>query len=276
MTSILEFLLDMQLRELHRLYKRQRDLMNEIKSKDLLKHLISTGSSQSSLFSSHITSDDAKKTWHISDSPMVDSICGRPSMSCFDIIQSPYSLVKGKIMAVNGVHTQNGVKLKDSEILESHGKKLHKRLIDLELPADDYISNEEEQLEEKVSELSRVESYSHNRNFKVTCDSNLKLYVAGGMISDCNGEVSRSHLYSRETHGFTDLNEPIQVEEASTSASIDIIGDITCSKDEVRRQDLSVNSHSEPQCFSKEFSQNPRTGSNESLSHKFEAGKDSS
>lgn len=254
-----------QLRELHRLYKRQRDLMNEIKSKELLKHSIPAGASQSSLFSSRITSDDAKKTWHIPDSPLVDSTSGRRSMSCTDSIQSPFSFIKGKIMQANGVHTQNGGKLKDCEVLESHSKKLHRRLIDLELPADDYISNEEEQLEEKVSGLSRVESYSHNRNCKVPCESNVNLYIAGGMSSGCNGEASRSHLYSRESHGLTDLNKPIQVEEASTSASVDILGDITCSKEEVRRQDLSVNSHSDSQCLSKEFSQNLHRGSNESI-----------
>ena len=265
--------------------------MNEIKSKELLKHSIPAGASQSCLFSSRITSDDANKTWHIPDSPLVDSTCGRPSMSCTDSI-SPFSFIKGKIVQTNGVHSPNGVNLKDCEVLEARSKKLHRRLIDLELPADDYIGNEEEQLEEKGSGLSMVESYSHNRNCHVTCESNVRSYIAGGMSSDCNGDASRSHLYPRETHGLTDLNKPVQVEEASTSASVDIVGDITCSKEEVRRRDLSVNSHSDSQCLPMAFFQNTLRGSNESihlsdlhleneryqkegLSYKFGAGKNS-
>ncbi|KAK8673611.1 hypothetical protein V6N13_111935 [Hibiscus sabdariffa] len=43
----------------------------------------------------------------------------------------------------------------------------------------------------------------------------------------------------KRTHGFTDLNEPILVEKASTSACVGIPSNISCSKKEIRRNDLS-------------------------------------
>ncbi|KAI5340905.1 hypothetical protein L3X38_020179 [Prunus dulcis] len=78
-----------QLNELHRLYKRQKDLMNEIKSKELLKHQKVAGTS---LSSSGFPNEDDRNSRHNSNLPFVDSSFGRPCTSSTGISQSPFNI----------------------------------------------------------------------------------------------------------------------------------------------------------------------------------------
>ncbi|PKI47931.1 uncharacterized protein LOC116208631 [Punica granatum] len=99
-----------QINELHRLYKIQRDLMNEIKSKDLSRSLVPAGPFPSSLFSS---SDKRKQ--HIHSFPS-----GFPNSGTIPASEEARGASKSKISGT-----------------------LVRRTFDLELPADEYIIEEQ-------------------------------------------------------------------------------------------------------------------------------------
>ncbi|CAN6708551.1 unnamed protein product [Malus baccata var. baccata] len=77
------------LNELHHLYERQKDLMNEIKSKELLIHQKVARISQSTFSSSGFPTGDDRKSWHISNLALLDSSYGRQSTSSTCISQPP-------------------------------------------------------------------------------------------------------------------------------------------------------------------------------------------
>lgn len=247
-----------QLQELHRLYKRQKDLMNEIKGKELCEHPIPAAISLSSLFSSRMSSEDAKSTWHIPNFPTVDSTCCRPSRSGTESTKSPLSLMKGKMMQTGVAPNQTEVTLNDYTCDESKCKKFPRRLFDLELPADKYIDNEEEQLEERVVKLSRGEVYPPNMNYEIACRREINFSLSRGMDSGINGNVT-SNLYL-PNNGLANLNEHAKVKEASTSASVDILGNIACSKENIQGWNSLPNSNSVFHCLGKESSWNPQKG----------------
>ncbi|KAL3840539.1 hypothetical protein ACJIZ3_025130 [Penstemon smallii] len=189
-----------QVYELHRLYRIQRDMMEEVKMQELHRRASMEPSSSSSLQGSQVPLEDARK-WHMPRFPLPNSGYGRPS-------DSPMSCTKG-----NNTHTgrfpfQNGCKLKDPEALDSRPLKLRKRLFDLQLPADEYIDTEEEGKlkEQNVPDKS---SYAPSGNPKSGPESNM----------------------FRNFNRLADLNEPIQIEEAMVPSSVDFLGHTSISKE---------------------------------------------
>nr|XP_043611733.1 uncharacterized protein LOC122583386 [Erigeron canadensis] len=135
-----------QVYELHRLYRRQRDMMEEIKRKEYHKHRISIDtSSSSSLLPSQKPYEDGHK-WQIPSFPLTNSCAARPSIFGADISNSPLSCSKG-----------NNNSFKDCEILEPRPSKVRKKLFDLELPPDDIDQEEPEDIQYK--QASEESSY---------------------------------------------------------------------------------------------------------------------
>lgn len=185
-----------QVHELHRLYKIQRELMNDIKRKEQVNHLMPIGASHSSPFLSGLPSEDDKRSWFFSSFPLVSSNYGRPSSSSANVSQSPQSFTKEKIM-------QSRCNLAINESLDLMCQKPRRLLFDLELPANEYMNDETEEQGEFV--VSKTESHLLNKS--------------------TNGEKTLSNqTFARRTHNLADLNEPIDVEEVSASASIDNLG----------------------------------------------------
>lgn len=89
-----------QLQELHRLYKRQRDLMNEIKSGGLDKDHIKAEKSLSSPLFSPVPPEDAKRTWDVPHSSSLYPAIGRLSTSGPSTAQSPIGFIACKSMPV--------------------------------------------------------------------------------------------------------------------------------------------------------------------------------
>ncbi|KAJ9549225.1 hypothetical protein OSB04_021768 [Centaurea solstitialis] len=119
-----------QVSELHRLYRRQRDMMEEVKRREFHKYPISIDtSSSSSLMPSQKPYEDAHK-WQIPSFPLGNSTSARPSIFGAEISNSPLSCSKG-----------NGSK--DFELSECRPSKVRKKLFDLQLPAQEYIEPEE-------------------------------------------------------------------------------------------------------------------------------------
>ncbi|KAM1358124.1 hypothetical protein ACFX14_045304 [Malus domestica] len=221
-----------QLNELHHLYERQEDLMNEMRSKELLKHKKATGVSQSTFSSSGFPTGGYTKSWHLSNLPMVDSSYGRRSTLSTCISQSPCDSI-GKTLQNSGVLSQSRVGMKDHESLDSRGKKPRRKLFNLELPAEECLSDEDEP------------------------DGGLGL---GTDKSGCNNNASSSDLHLVRSNGLTDLNEPIQMDKVSASTSVVMSGNHLSSKEEIERQVLSANAYKGVWPFAKKFPENPQAG----------------
>ncbi|KAI3696352.1 hypothetical protein L1987_79366 [Smallanthus sonchifolius] len=177
-----------QVYELHRLYRRQRDMMEEVKRNEYHKHRISIDtSSSSSLLPSQKPHEDGQK-WQIPSFPLSNS-CARPSIFGTDISNSPLSCSKG--------NNNNNNSSKDCEIMESRPSKVRKKLFDLELPPEDNIDNEHEEHEEiQCKQASEESSYK---------DTSLRQCYRG-------------------SSGLADLNEPINVKEPMAHGSVDGFG----------------------------------------------------
>ncbi|KAK3004534.1 hypothetical protein RJ639_018832 [Escallonia herrerae] len=232
-----------QLQELHRLYRRQRDLMNELRSSGLGKHSVPAETSKASVFLSQNPSEDSKRTWHVSNSLLVNSTFGRPLASGTDSIQSPLNFIEGKSPCCPFISIDR-VCLKDEKSLKSQ-----RSIFDLELPADGYMNNEGKQREKGGA--SWVQSYSStNHKVQYAIDAN----QGCGFKVDADGDAMSPNLCRRRTHGLADLNEPILTEETSLSASF------TCIEEDIRMRDVFSNPKSSFQLLSKEVSQSSPVG----------------
>ncbi|GAV74551.1 DUF863 domain-containing protein [Cephalotus follicularis] len=232
-----------QVYELHRLYRIQRELMDEIKKKEVNKNLAPVETSlSSSPLASQITSEDARR-WHISSFPLSNSASARPSISGVEDIHSPLSSMKGNGAQVGPFPSQNGSTSKDVEVLESRPTKVRRKMFDLQLPADEYIDNEGENLKDET--LSGMSSSFPNGYRKMVPASGVKLSLCDGAKTGSQGDALRSKFCFRSTNSLANLNEPIQVEETKASTYADILGHAS-SQGEIQSHELSGKSKSQP------------------------------
>ncbi|CAL1360313.1 unnamed protein product [Linum trigynum] len=203
-----------QLYELHRLYRIQRDLMDEVKRKETpnrsrvqVEALLS-----SSPLASQVTSEDVRK-WHIPGFPLGNSVSARPSTSAIDNSNSPLSSVRGSSTYASPLPNKNGCTSKDVEILESRPTKVRRKMFDLQLPANEYIDTEEgapTNVFEKANQLVEGNPSYTNKN--------------GFTQNNCqdNGSIYESRLRGKTS--MADLNEPISIEETNPSDHVSVLG----------------------------------------------------
>ncbi|XP_061369674.1 uncharacterized protein LOC133312490 [Gastrolobium bilobum] len=205
-----------QVYELHRLYRIQRDMMNEFKRKELHRNQIPVEASFSTApLSSQITAEDGQK-WHISGFPVGNSTCAKTSVSGTEGIHSPVGSIKGISMQAGPISSPNGGSSKDVEVLESRPSKVRRKMFDLQLPADEYIDTEES---EKLSDekISGPTLFLPDKNCKNGKDGDIKHFCCNGGKTGTQEDTSRSEQSLRRRNGLADLNEPVQVEETSDS-----------------------------------------------------------
>ncbi|KAF5203100.1 putative T-box transcription factor [Thalictrum thalictroides] len=184
----------------------------EVLRQTMLKHeaTFKTQASQSMYHSSSSQrpSEHAFKMWDISGKPS----CSKPSFSGTENRQSPSELVKSSSMQDHSI--TNG-SFRDCRLLDSNSEKLPRRMFDLQLPADQYIDNEEGE---------------SNEGEKVhTLDNNVNWSLGSGRTLKCQDTSLKSDLPFRNKQSFTDLNHPIQGEEAASSASVsNFLGPVAC------------------------------------------------
>lgn len=175
-------------------------------------------SSSSSLRGPQLPPEEARK-WHTTGFPLFNSNYDRTSISGVEIGNSPMSCTKGNNDAqTSQILFQNGSSVKDSELLDSRPLKVRKKLFDLELPADEYIDTEDGKSSPDCKS-SHVSSYAPNGNLKSGHETQ-KLSPA----IDCRIDVSASASCLRNSTRLADLNEPIDVEEATAPSSADFLG----------------------------------------------------
>ncbi|KAM1960707.1 hypothetical protein FF2_020758 [Malus domestica] len=264
-----------QVIELHRLYRIQRDLMDEIKRKELHRnHIPMETSLLSSPLASQITSEDARK-WHDSSFPLVNSVNAGPSIPGVEGTHSPSSAVKGNNQKIGLFPYQNGISSKVVEVMESRPTKVRKKMFDLQLPADVYVDSDEgEQFTDEKA--SGTPTCQPNKNCKTTLGGGAKLFFCEGAKTDCKGHVSRSDTCSRSTNGLADLNEPIQIEETNASEYADPLGHDSY-HGKIQGPDQAANSRLQLLGLPKEISLNPHHVSDKVIPNKIylenESGK---
>ncbi|KAE8701051.1 hypothetical protein F3Y22_tig00110548pilonHSYRG00060 [Hibiscus syriacus] len=92
---------------------------------------------------------------------------------------------------------------------ESQPNKVRTRLFDLECPSEEYINKED-----------GARGVSAKNSYKVSSERNGNLSMHYDSNYSSNGEATSFGLKLLRTRGFTDLNEPIPVEEPSSSACV--------------------------------------------------------
>ncbi|GAB4829084.1 hypothetical protein Ancab_018746 [Ancistrocladus abbreviatus] len=226
-----------QVCELHRLYRVQRDLMDEFRRKEHYKQRMPyETSSSSSPLPSQIPSEDALK-WNASSFPLANSVSGRLPASNPDVISSP-NRMKGKSIQVAPVPSPNCSSPKGSEASESRPTKFRRKMLDLQLPANEYIDMEEVEHcgGTTVSDICNHPDGNHN----FSAESGVKLFLRHREKIGFHGDAARSNPGLRKSYTMADLNEPVQVEEASGFPSADFLGH-AIPQDRCRDQEFSSN-----------------------------------
>ncbi|GAA0143159.1 hypothetical protein LIER_35689 [Lithospermum erythrorhizon] len=212
-----------QVHELHRLYRIQRDMMEEIKSKEHCRHRGSVEpSSSSSIQGSKVPANDVQK-FHHRGYPFEDSCYPRSTVSGAENGNSSFSYKKGNStvasrVASHGFH-------KEFEVSEARPSKVRKKSFDLQLPADEYVDTEDD--ERQDNNISADPNFAPIKEYKTNTESSMKLSVGGlemcGLKEGCS---SVSHF--RSFTGLADLNEPIAIEEVTESSPANIFGHSDC------------------------------------------------
>lgn len=183
-----------QVLELHRVYRTQKDMMDELKRKQFNKEWVQIEAS----LSSQATNDDVRK-WKIPSFPLANSVYDRPSMSVVE--DNGHSPMKGS-NSQGPVSWQNGASSKSVEVSEVRPTKIRRKMIDLCLPADEYIDDNEEVVELKDHRVCSTSSQLPN----------------GDVKTESRIDGVRIGYGSSRSNGLADLNEPVDAQEANEFA----------------------------------------------------------
>lgn len=213
-----------QIQELHRLYGRQRELMDERRD-ELHKHDLRFEVACSKIA---LSQSSSQKSLQAPSLPLVDLSHTRMSVSGPGHTQSPVSVVQGKNMQAFPYPARSEGCSKDVQIFESKCKKVGKKILDLQLPADEYIDSEECELldNEKIAEVPEVTSHPLRRLPQDMCNSDGKPVLEGtGLNSVFYGDApSPASVLNKlrgleKLKGSTDLIEPEKLEEEAAPMS---------------------------------------------------------
>ncbi|KAK1386817.1 hypothetical protein POM88_014995 [Heracleum sosnowskyi] len=181
-----------QVYELHRLYRVQREMMEEAKRKELYNHHRSVeASSSSSIVPSQMSSDEVRN-WHSSSFPLASPSCIRSSILGSEVIDSPLSCIKVHNSQASLVPYQNSCDLKE-RALDSRPSKARKKLFDLQIPAEKYIVIEDEE-QFQDTEMSNTLTNPTNGNHRLAPGNSIKKYMGGGTISGLKNTSSGEEI----------------------------------------------------------------------------------
>lgn len=188
-----------QVHELHRLYSRQKELMNEVS-----RNRWQMQCSQSNLIPSQVQYNIFQKAYY-------------PPAQFGGNFQIPST----HLVSQESIRAGSMIYIKENSLEEQRNSMSKvcysgKRLLDLQLPAEEYIDSEDEQgLKERNPVQMPQVQYDHSQT---TSPSPTKNTLKLNKTSSSNGSTN----YSKTTFLF-DLNEPIQLDESETPNSADFI-----------------------------------------------------
>lgn len=209
-----------QLQELHRLYGRQIEIMNEFRKREIKNGRMESETSRSSSFPHPITSGDTKSGWHVSHTSLLHSLLDQAS--AFQNSSLP-SFSKGNTMLVPLRHSET------CDPPNSNSKLLSKRVFDLEMPANVHMNDEYNKPEKSFCGLPGIGQSLHN-----------------------NGDALWSNSCTKKNDQLADLNEPVP--HGENSAAVMIVGnsgDITSTSADIGQdqQQLRIGYNSSKEYF---------------------------
>ncbi|KAL2639595.1 hypothetical protein GLYMA_06G198000v4 [Glycine max] len=184
-----------QIQELHRIYQKQKELMDEIKRIELHKRSLrlETSLSSSSLYYSQ------NMPWLTSQSSVLNA----------ELIQLPLASMQEKSRELCptplAVPAPTAIKesLEDTKLSGLTCRKVGKKILDLQLPADEYIDSEGESCE----------------NERVIKQPPLSTYTSNGISKVVYNTVEKP--YRINSNGFADLNLPFKLQKETGVESDD-------------------------------------------------------
>nr|CAD1819455.1 unnamed protein product [Ananas comosus var. bracteatus] len=186
-----------QVYELHRLYRIQKDLMQEFQKKELFRYPMSANTSNSNSFSSQMPCNGAKLNWQM---PLFHTGYENSPITQKNEIKSSLNFLKeGSVQS-----SPNGIT---------------KKMFDLRLPADAYIDNEEEE-----------RSLKKNKSIRIDNGNDIKLTLGSVNGFNCRADSWVSDSLTQNNHNnqkMADLNQPFRetyCEGVADSASTDFLG----------------------------------------------------
>lgn len=221
----------LQVFELHRLYRIQRDLMDKIKSTELSRNQLPVDSLlSSSPLTSQVTSEDGLRR-NLPCFPMANSSSAKFSISGVEEGHSSLISVKGNSQKRCFFPPPSESTTKDRQVLEPRPIKFRRKMLDLHLPADEYIDSEDGEQFHDGNVPDRL-SHNLNKDQKIDLERDVKLYADDGEKTGClqNGRKSGARL-EKNISCLTDLNEPIQLVETNTSTYVDPLGSASCHRE---------------------------------------------
>lgn len=207
-----------QVQELHRLYRRQKELMGEIKSQEVYMNQVQIEVQSSNSTLARISTGCGQNTQH--SLPFINSQSA-PSSTGRDNIQTSFSSEKEQKEPSSPVASQHGGTLNYLQYTECKVRKIKGKLLDLELPAETYIDSDEEEFlqDAEFSKAFTPASLSSNKRSKIV----VKTDVTGS--------------FSGTNNNLADLNEPLEtscLEEGSGDKK-----EISCLESSERTHDQS-------------------------------------
>ncbi|KAM0951415.1 hypothetical protein DsansV1_C03g0025301 [Dioscorea sansibarensis] len=216
-----------QVYELHRLYRIQKNLMDELKRKESYRYSVqldTSCSSQANSFSSQIQLED-KRMLHTVHLPVGNSGYSRAPATAMDNLRFPLNFPKENQNSVQSGHgsVENGYSRRDDVRLESNSNRSARKMFDLQLPAEVYVDHEESERSEKESAMkSSVKAVDFlNKSHSKEPENQVLLTLGTSAHSSHREDNHRldSHLRNGFTaRSFTDLNEPIKGSSSEVSA----------------------------------------------------------
>ncbi|URE03161.1 hypothetical protein MUK42_22713 [Musa troglodytarum] len=220
-----------QVYELHRLYRIQKDLMNQFQIRGYYGSFTPAEASHSNSFSSQMQSECTEKILQISHLPLGNSGDGKTTFAGTE--RSHFSFSREGNVRSDHFPSLNGVSRKDTEALEY--KPLKKRRFNLQLPADVYIDTEDTDgsVQTKIVESSHSSaSIFKNGNCSLYSENDVKLTL-GSDHKEEHQILNSPTQFGISACTTVDLNKPITeicYETPAKSASIQLLGLETHSK----------------------------------------------
>ncbi|CAL9093640.1 unnamed protein product [Musa textilis] len=220
-----------QVYELHRLYRIQKDLMNQFQIRGYYGSFTPAEASHSNSFSSQMQSECTEKILQISHLPLGNSGDGKTPFAGTE--RSHFSFSREGNVRSDHFPSLNGASRKDTEALEY--KPLKKRRFNLQLPADVYIDTEDTDgsVQTKIVESSHSSaSIFKNGNCSLYSENDVKLTL-GSDHKEEHQILNSPTQFGISACTTVDLNKPITeicYETPAKSASIQLLGLETHSK----------------------------------------------
>ncbi|KAJ6814944.1 uncharacterized protein M6B38_136570 [Iris pallida] len=240
-----------QVYELHRLYNRQKELMDELKKKGPYGYL-QADTSLSNSYSSQIPSDGTNKMRHVPHLASTSTSYNKVPVTMNGDKVPPLNFLKESCTQSGLVLTGKGAAPEDGGIMDSTSNRHPRRTFDLQLPAEVYIDCEDAEKPEKeiVADSSSVNMFPLN-SIRAAPKKDVKLALGTSESFYYRENSLKSDLCTQNgvAHGLADLNEPVKenlFERAAGSVSYNLLGQRTTREENQGHQLLTRSNTSFP------------------------------